>query len=84
MKDEEAVVGKYRLKISRPRKKELYGRTYSILNYTEKDVPFTRIIEHKHFEFGHQNQTIITREYPEQWTVDKDAYCRRIRFEIGT
>ena len=46
----------------------------AVVNYTEKDIPFTRIIEHKHFEFGHQSQTIITREYPEQWTVDKDAY----------
>jgi UDP-galactopyranose mutase len=46
----------------------------AVVNYTEKDVPFTRIIEHKHFEFGHQSQTVITREYPEQWTVDKDPY----------
>lgn len=36
----------------------------AVVNYTEKEVPFTRIIEHKHFEFGHQNTTIITREFP--------------------
>lgn len=36
----------------------------AVVNYTEKEIPYTRIIEHKHFEFGSQPQTIITREYP--------------------
>jgi len=36
----------------------------AIVNYTSAEVPFTRIIEHKHFEFGAQKNTVITREYP--------------------
>jgi len=36
----------------------------SVINYADRDVPFTRIIEHKHFEFGKQKNTVITREYP--------------------
>ena len=36
----------------------------AVVNYTEREVPFTRIIEHKHFEFGKQPKTVITREYP--------------------
>ena len=35
----------------------------AVVNYTESDVPFTRILEHKHFEFGTQDKTVITREY---------------------
>lgn len=46
----------------------------AVVNYNDKEVPFTRIIEHKHFEFGDQEQTIITREYPETWTPEKEAY----------
>ena len=46
----------------------------AVINYTDKDVPYTRIIEHKHFEFGNQDHTIISKEYPEPWTFDKDAY----------
>ena len=34
------------------------------MNYTEREIPYTRIIEHKHFEFGNQKSTVITREYP--------------------
>jgi UDP-galactopyranose mutase len=41
------------------------------INYTEADVPYTRIVEHKHFEFGKQNHTIITREYP---TTEGEPY----------
>lgn len=46
----------------------------AVVNYTDKAVPFTRIIEHKHFMFGTQPSTIITKEYPELWTKDKEAY----------
>ncbi len=48
----------------------------AVVNYTEYEVPFTRIIEHKHFEFGEGNpyKTIITREYPDKWTIGKEAY----------
>ncbi|WP_219223180.1 UDP-galactopyranose mutase [Pedobacter antarcticus] len=46
----------------------------AVVNYTEADVPYTRIIEHKHFEFGTQASTIITREYPEEGGADKEPY----------
>ena len=46
----------------------------AVVNYNDSQVPYTRIIEHKHFEFGRQNHTIITKEYPEQWTTEKEAY----------
>ncbi len=46
----------------------------AVINYNDKAVPFTRIIEHKHFEFGTQKNTIITREYPQVWTREKEAY----------
>ena len=39
----------------------------AVVNYTEREVPFTRIIEHKHFEFGKGEGTVITREYPVEW-----------------
>ena len=39
----------------------------AVVNYTSREVPFTRIIEHKHFEFGSQPKTVITREYPDEW-----------------
>lgn len=46
----------------------------AVVNYTKRDVPYTRIIEHKHFEYGKQSKTIITREYPENWDRTKEAY----------
>lgn len=46
----------------------------AVVNYTEKEVPYTRIIEHKHFEFGKQPKTVITKEYPDDWTKDKEMY----------
>jgi UDP-galactopyranose mutase len=46
----------------------------AIVNYTEREVPFTRIIEHKHFEFGTQPKTVITKEYPQEWTSEKEPY----------
>lgn len=39
----------------------------AVINYTERDVPYTRIIEHKHFEYGTQAKTVITKEYPKDW-----------------
>lgn len=39
----------------------------AVVNYTEYEVPYTRIIEHKHFEYGTQEKTVITREYPATW-----------------
>ena len=46
----------------------------AVINYTEKSVPYTRVIEHKHFEFGKQSKTVITQEYPDKWSLGKEAY----------
>lgn len=46
----------------------------AVVNYNDSHVPYTRIIEHKHFEFGKQKHTVITKEFPEQWTSEKEAY----------
>jgi UDP-galactopyranose mutase len=43
-------------------------------NYTEANVPFTRICEHKHFEFGKQEHTVVTREYPQNWDPSKEKF----------
>jgi UDP-galactopyranose mutase len=46
----------------------------AVVNYTEKDVPWTRIIEHKHFEFGKQEKTIVTKEFAKAWDVGQEPY----------
>lgn len=46
----------------------------AVVNYTEREVPYTRIIEHKHFEFGTQPTTVITYEYPETYGPGKEPY----------
>ncbi len=46
----------------------------AVVNYTEREVPFTRIIEHKHFEFGKQEKTVISREYSSEWKPGVDPY----------
>lgn len=46
----------------------------AVVNYTEYEVPYTRIIEHKHFEYGTQPTTVITREYPASWTPGEEPY----------
>ncbi len=46
----------------------------AVVNYTEYEVPYTRIIEHKHFEFGTQSKTVISREYSDKWTAEKEPY----------
>lgn len=48
----------------------------AVINYTEAEIPYTRIIEHKHFEFGkgNPNKTIITREYPTNWKRGDEPY----------
>lgn len=46
----------------------------AVVNYTEREIPYTRIIEHKHFEFGTQPVTYITREYPADWHPGEEAY----------
>lgn len=46
----------------------------AVVNYTDSQTPYTRIIEHKHFEFGNQPKTIITKEYPENWNLGDEPY----------
>ena len=46
----------------------------AVVNYTEREVPYTRIIEHKHFVFGNQSKTVISREYPAEWQIGEEPY----------
>ncbi len=46
----------------------------AVVNYTEYEVPYTRVIEHKHFEYGTQPKTVITREYPKPWEKGDEPY----------
>ena len=46
----------------------------AVVNYTDKEVPWTRIIEHKHFEYGKQEKTVISREYSTEWTPGMEPY----------
>ena len=46
----------------------------AVVNYTEREVPYTRIIEHKHFEFGKQEKTVISKEYSSEWKVGMEPY----------
>lgn len=46
----------------------------AVVNYTDSETPFTRIIEHKHFEFGQQPRTVVTWEYPADWERGDDPY----------
>ena len=46
----------------------------AVVNYTEREVPYTRIIEHKHFEFGNQAKTVISKEYPAEWKPGLEPY----------
>lgn len=47
----------------------------AVVNYTEYEIPYTRIIEHKHFEFDTETpKTVITKEYPDNWNREKEPY----------
>lgn len=46
----------------------------AVINYTERDVPYTRVIEHKHFEYGTQPTTVVTYEYPDNFEPGKEPY----------
>lgn len=46
----------------------------AVVNYTAREVPYTRIIEHKHFEFGQQEKTVISREYSSEWKPGIEPY----------
>lgn len=46
----------------------------AVVNYTDRETPYTRVIEHKHFEFGTQPKTVITKEYPIAWAEGMEPY----------
>lgn len=46
----------------------------AVVNYTDREVPYTRVIEHKHFEFGKQRTTVISREYSAEWKPGLEPY----------
>lgn len=46
----------------------------AVCNYTSGDVPWTRTIEHRHFEYGNAKETIVDYEYPEKWERGKEPY----------
>ena len=46
----------------------------AVVNYTDREVPYTRIIEHKHFEFGKQEKTVISREFSSEWHQGMEPY----------
>lgn len=46
----------------------------AVVNYTDNETPYTRVIEHKHFEFGDQESTVVTKEFPADWELGKEPY----------
>ena len=46
----------------------------AVVNYTDGETPYTRIIEHKHFEFGTQSKTVISKEYSQEWQPGIEPY----------
>lgn len=46
----------------------------AVVNYTDRETPYTRMIEHKHFEFGNQDKTVVTKEYPKEWQHGDEPY----------
>ena len=46
----------------------------AVINYTDAETPYTRIIEHKFFEFGTQEKTVISREYSSEWKPGDEPY----------
>ena len=62
------------LRFETERLEEANHQGVAVMNYTQREVPYTRIIEHKHFEFGTQPVTYITREYPSDWQPGEEAY----------
>jgi UDP-galactopyranose mutase len=46
----------------------------AVINYTEEQIPYTRIIEHNHFEYFESKKTVITKEYPDKWHKNKIPY----------
>ena len=46
----------------------------AVVNFTDTEPPYTRVIEHKHFEFGNQPKTVISKEYPTEWSQGDEPY----------
>ncbi len=46
----------------------------AVINYTDRETPYTRIIEHKHFEFGQQEKTVVSKEYSMNYSIDSEPY----------
>lgn len=46
----------------------------AVVNYTEREIPYTRVIEHKHFEYRTGDKTVITKEYPADWKIGDEPY----------
>lgn len=46
----------------------------AVVNYTSNNIPYTRIIEHKHFEYGKHPKTVITREYPQKYSIGNERF----------
>ena len=62
------------LRFETERLEEKNHQGVAVVNYTEREVPYTRSIEHKHFEFGKQPVTYVTKEYPADWKPGEEAY----------
>lgn len=62
------------LRFETERLNEVNHQGVAVINYTDRDVPYTRVIEHKHFEYGVQPVTYVTREYPIDWHPGEEAY----------
>ena len=46
----------------------------AVVNYTDRETPYTRVIEHKHFEYGRQEKTVISKEYPLEWKAGMEPF----------
>lgn len=62
------------LRFEDERYEEANRQGVAVMNYTDRETPYTRTIEHKHFQFGQQPHTIVTREYPVEWKPGLEPY----------
>ena len=62
------------LRFETERLEEKNHQGVAVINFTAREVPYTRIIEHKHFEFGTQPVTYVTKEYPADWQPGEEVY----------
>lgn len=62
------------LRFETERLEEINHQGVAVMNYTDRETPYTRSIEHKHFEFGTQPVTYVTKEYPTEWHSGEEAY----------